>query len=658
MIVYPKEVVMRRVLGGIRNRTLVVSGIAAGSLLLGTVSPGLALAQDAGGVQPFVLYEHAPMSAWLVDEKDAGVKQALSMLPARLAELPGEIPDMPPEIEPLIQLALRTLAQPARLAITYNADNAAGGFFGYGATLSFKAKDKEHATQLHGILHAALLEKFEEQGMPAPADSMRFSGMKDVQLPFGLISYGARESKDGWRFELVVGAVDNPDAGFDRLPAVPQGLSPVVRGSIDLSALTPGINMARTMAGKNMPPEAAEVTAALETSGLIGAEAISVDFVSGYTATDTTSVVTVRGAGKYSEAWHMSKEPVNAKDLAMIPADATMLSIAKGDLSMVTDLIDTLAEKGVPVNDFLGEFREHTGVDLRTDILEVVGGTWGAYMSDSTGGGSLGSGIVFVSLKDSAKLVGAHRKLVETAGKHLAEEEKGMYIRPRIWKDGDVELMSLQFPGVPVPLEITYAVAGNWLIAGLTPQAVVTASRQALGKGDAGIASNATFAGAMPKGRDLSSVTFIDTARSARAGYPVVSMAGSAFANMARSPKGDRDIGLVVPLYADFIKGVKPTVQYSFWEGEDFVTESHADRSMLVNAAGAVGTGGAFWPLMIAVPAIVAGAKEGEFGMLPWDGVGFDRETAMALLESPEMVLDPVRRRAAIAMAALVWQLD
>lgn len=637
---------------------LVVATLIAAVGIAGV--PSVAQAQD--GLQPFILYEHAPLSAWLVDDKDAGLKQALSMLPARLSELPGEIPDMPPEVEPIVQLALRTFAQPARFAVTYNPDNAAGGFFGYGLTLSVQARDKAHATQLHGILHAALLEKFGQDGMPEPVDSNRFSGMKDITLPFGLVSYGPREAPGGWRYELIIGAVDNPESGFDKLPTAPAGVTPVMRGSLHMSALTPGINMARTMAGKNMPPEGAEVIAGLEKAGIIGPEAISVDFVTGYTATDTTSITRVRNAGKYAEAWNMSRDPVTAKDLAMVPADATMLSITKGDLSMLVDLIDTLAEKGVPVQDFLAEFKAHTDVDLKAEILQTVGGTWGAYMSDSTGGGSLGSGVLFASLKDSATFAGAHRKLVAAAGERLAEEEKGFYIRPKVWKDGDVEFMSLQFPGLPVPLEVTYAVAGDWLIAGLTPQAVIAASHQALGKGDKGVATNPAFAAAAPKGKEFISITFVDTARGLRAGYPLVSMAGSAFANLARSPKGDRDIGVIVPLYNELAKDVKPMVQHTYWDGEDLVTEGHADRSALVNVAGVCGSGASFWPLMIAIPAIAEGAEKGRWGVLdmPWKRIRNveGRESALAVLATPEMLMDPVRRQAAIATMGLVWQLD
>jgi hypothetical protein len=297
---------------------------------------------------------------------------------------------------------------------------------------------------------------------------------------------------------------------------------------------------------------------------------------------------------------------------ARVPTNAVMASLARFDLNYVDKFIDRAAEWGAPVDDFLGEFREHTGVDLRTDILEVVGGTWGAYMSDSTGGGSLGSGIVFVSLKDSAKLVGAHRKLVETAGKHLAEEEKGMYIRPRIWKDGDVELMSLQFPGVPVPLEITYAVAGNWLIAGLTPQAVVTASRQALGKGDQGLVNHPALRG-FASG-SFSSVSIMDSARLARDGYPIMSMIGSAISAGVRSPGGGgRDPGLIVPTFAELVKGMKPTVEVSYWQGDDFVSETRADRSLLAQGAASMGMMSKFAPIIMGMA--VAGAQAQNAGM-------------------------------------------
>lgn len=644
-----------------RHRRFARVSVSATAILIAGLAAAVptALAQDT--LQPFIVYEHAPMNTWLVDEKDAALRQALSMIPARLSELPGEFPDMPKEVEPLIQLALRTLAQPARFAVTYNPDNASGGFFGYGMTMSVQARGKEHASELHALLNSAIAKKAEEDGMPLPIDSVRFSGMKEFALPFGLISFGPRESKDGWRYELVVGAVDSPDAGFDRLPAAPPGMSPVMRASLNMAALTPGINMARTLAGQKMPPEAAEAIAALEAGGLIGAEAISVDYVAGFTPTESLGVTRVRGAGKYADAWHMSRDPIAARDLAMVPADATMLSIAKGDLSSLVDVIDTLAERGMPVNDFLDEFNAQTGVDLKADILEAVGGTWGAYLSDTTGGGSLGSAVLFASLKDRARFAGAHRKLVSKAKSLLAEQERGMYIRPRIWNDGEVELTTLQFPGMPVPLEVTYALAGDWLVMGLTPQAVVAASRQATGHGDAGVASNPAFLSAVPKDRSLTSLTFVDTARGVRAGYPIVSMAGSAFANLARSPRGDRDIGLVVPVYQDLIKGVKPMVQFSYWDGEDLVSESHADRSALVNAAGALGSGATFWPLLIAIPAIAEGAKEGRFSALdlPWEGIRnvAGRRTALAMLASPESFIDPVRRQASMAMIGLVWQL-
>lgn len=620
--------------------------LGVGMALMGGVAQGQGA--NPPGVQPLVVYEHAPMSAWLVDEKDAALREALALLPRRLAELPGEIPDMPAEVEPLLQLALRTLAQPARVSITYNPDNAMGGFFGYGLTLSVAARDKAHAEQLHGVLHEAMSERMRQGGMPAPAESMRFANMRDIGLPFGLISYGPREGNEGWRYEVIVGAVDNPDAGFDRLPDGAQGFRPVVRAALDLSALTPAVNMVRTMAGREMPQEGNAVISELEAGGVIGPNAMRGNYVAGYTETEMVSVMRLLGAAKHAERWRMAREPLAARDLAAVPADATMVSLAKGDLAMLVDVLDKLAERGLPVAEHLAEFKAMTGVDLRTDILETVGGTWGAYMSDATGGGSLGSGVLFASLKDRGRFSEAHRKLVAAASKAIGEQEHGRYVRLATWKDGDAELVSLRFPGVPVPLEVTYAVAGDWVVAGLTPQATMVGARQAMGKGDRGLTANAAFGAAMPKGREVTSVSFVDVSRTMRNGYTIVSMAGSAAANLVRSPAGGRDVGVLVPPYGELVKGARPTIKYSYWDGEDLVTEAHADRSALVNAAGTMGAGASFWPLFVAIPAIAEGAKQGRMGMADVPGLRGSRETMLAMLAMPETWMDPARRDLAV----------
>jgi hypothetical protein len=246
-----------------------------------------------------------------------------------------------------------------------------------------------------------------------------------------------------------------------------------------------------------------------------------------------------------------------------------------------------------------------TGVDAVDDILGSLGGTFAVYMSDTTGG-SLGSLVFVTSLSDRAKFEQAHVKLMGVANTQLSKQEAARgYVRIRPWQDGSTQLFSISFPGLPVPLEVTYALQGNWLIGGLTPQATLAATRQAQGKGGKGLRDNSAFAEAIG-GKEILSFSFIDTPRTLRDGYQYVSLAGSALANAVRSPvDSERDPGLVVPTFAELKVGARPMVSFSYWRGDDMVSESHGDRSVLVNATGAIGAAAPFFPV---VGALIGGA--------------------------------------------------
>jgi hypothetical protein len=71
----------------------------AGAAAVATCA-GLAWGQDAGDasakpVAALLLVEREPLSAFLVDAKDEQLARALAMIPARMKELPGDVPDMP-----------------------------------------------------------------------------------------------------------------------------------------------------------------------------------------------------------------------------------------------------------------------------------------------------------------------------------------------------------------------------------------------------------------------------------------------------------------------------------------------------------------------------------------------------------------------------------
>lgn len=623
-------------------RSIVRCGAAAAGLFTGLA----ALAQNGDGPArtTVLVVERVPLDKVLVDAKDKRLGDALAMLPARVRELPHEFPDLPPEAASVAHLVMSTVARPASLVLTYDPDNPEGVGFGYGLVISFGMKDKQDAEQLHAQIGGMIAAAGPE--MPSQP-SERWPGMVEFTLPVGPLSYGPRESQRGWRYEVVVGHVTDPDAGLDALPAADSGVSPVLRGRFDFSGLTPVMSMAQMFAGGE--PEAAWFLEGMKEAGFWGSGAVKVEFVVGHTKDEGVVTTRFRGAQRFAEAWHTSAEPLSSADLGAVPADAVWAGIGRGDLAWVEDLITQLAEMNPEAVEGLDQFAQQTGVDLKEDVLATLGGTMGFYTSDATGGGSLASAVGLITFKDRAKFMEAHGKLLAFANAMAEQIPPPMtgHVRVTSWKEGDLELFSVRFPGLPVPLEPTWAATDKWLVVGGTPQAAVAAARQVTGKGDKGLASSAAFSAVMPKGVQPISVSFLDTTRMLRGGFPLVSLLGSAIGNGVRSPGApDREPGMIVPAFGDLSKGARATVKVSYWKGQDLISESHGDRSLLVNAASAAGVVMEIAPL-IAIPAAAAAAQRGELGMLDEELLP---RTALAVLMNPRTPM-VVRER---AMAVLV----
>lgn len=558
-----------------------------------------------------LVIDHAALDAFFVDPKDRPMADALAMIPARVRELPREVPNVPGEAPGLANMALYALSRPGRLAVTYTSDAPTGGGFGYGAAFSVLMPDKGAADDMHAKV-GALVTQAAAKGGPRvkTGQGTRFTGMSDIQTPAALLSFGPRQAADGWRYEFIAGTMDHPDAVAEALPTAknlpaPRGFEPVIRASFDLAGLNPAMEMAKGFAANN--PQAAEGIAQLQAMGLGGPNAIHVSYAAGYTKDQAYSVTAIQGAKKVAATLSLSDRPLTKTDLAAIPADATDAYMRSAE-NHWGEKIDAMSAKNPAIQQGLNEFQRVTGVDLKADILATLGGTTGVYLSDSTGGGSLASAVVLVSLKDKAKFTASFNKLVAVANSQAEKLPMGPgYIRLVPWKDGDSNLVSLRFPGLPVPLEITFAMTGDWFIAAPTPQAAIAASRQAAGHGDAGLLSNKVFAAGFPEGKQVTTITFSDTSRNLAAGYPLLSMAGSAVSNMVRSPVDPgREPGMTVPLYNDLRRNIRAHVAFSYWRGDDLLTENHTDRSLLVNAAGSAGLVMKIVPAL-AIPAAAAG---------------------------------------------------
>lgn len=588
-----------------------------------------ASAPPASTSEVVLAIEHSGLSSMLVDEKDAALKRALEMLPARLRELPSESPELAQIPMPAIELVISMLESPGRLALTYDEQNQAGGGFGLGLVLSVGPMDRQEADAMQGRV-GALLAMGQMPAQPVPSE--QFEGMSEMYLPFGTVRFGPRQEEGGaWRYELHVGALHDADAPFAHLAGAPEAgqrraggepFTPVVRGELDFGPLAPlGEQLIAMFAAEN--PQAAQQLEMLKQRGLIGEDAISVSFDCGQTPTRSVSHAVVHGLRQYAAASGVSTEPLSAEALRMIPSDAIVGGVQRVDLSSLHEWVTMALEADPQAAQAMEQAEATTGVNPVDDLLATIGGTFGWYMADSTGGGGLGSLVGFAELKDRAKFAESNGKLLEFANAMLSQSEARGHVAMREWSSDGSSLYTLTFPGLPVPFELTYSITGPWLVAGLTPQAVVAASRQAAGSGDAGLADNAAASEALKRRPAVTSISFVDSARTIRDGYALTSMIGSAVANLVRSPiaaaaepggpdqaAGAREPGLIVPPYRDLVEGARPMVSISYWDGDDLVTESTADRSALVNGAGVIGAASPWFPVVGALIGAAGAAAE------------------------------------------------
>jgi hypothetical protein len=585
-------------------RPTVAAGVAAFAGLAASASASMPEPRKAA--PPVLVVDYAGAGALLVDKKDQALKEALAMMPARLRELPREVPGMDNIPAPVLDAALMLLTKPARLAVTFDEARQDEGMFGLGAVLSFGPGEQQAVSRMHGTFNA-LLAMAGNAGMAEP--SAVYDQMLEIPSPLGgVVRYGPRNAADGWRYEVHAGIADDPDAVFGAVPEAAAGVTPVARARLDFRTIGPAIEQNLELMGG---PEGEHVGEMLRQVGIVGPDALRYVWQTGYTDNERVSYAVIEGLKNHAEAMGVPTEPLDDAAFAMIPADASVAAIFRYDLSASLATLEQAMRSEPQAAEGLEKFEGATGVDPFADLLGCLGGTFGFYMSESTGG-QLGSMIAFASLSDRGRFEEAHSKLVGFGNTLLASEEAARgYARVRAWEDGETKLFSLSFPGLPIPAEVTWALQGNWVVMGMMPQSTLAAARQIAGKGDEGLRSNKAFTALLPKGKPVGSFSFIDTPRVMKDGYQYVALLGSAVANAARSPRDTgREPGMVVPTFRELRQGAKPMISFSYWRGEDHVTESHADRSFLVNACGVVGAASPAFPLIGMAIGAAAGAGD------------------------------------------------
>lgn len=549
--------------------------------------------------EDFVTLRLADLRHLLRHPKDSGLLSALSLVEARLAELPGEIPNAPPIDPSLVALARELVlgAKTFRLGPRHGANVRAGEMPVY-FRLAVHYPTAEGAASFDERI-VAQMRAHGAPEMPASEGGLRL--VPGAPLP---VAFGAH----GNDFVIDLGAPEAAPIDMAE-PLLPAAARPTCRMTFDYGSWMALVIELMQAEGQGGPSDAemAMVLAMIERFGL---DDLRLEITHGTTESESHTVVRMPGWATWmQEHGLLGTETLTARELALIPPDATWASLGKVEFVALFDhfygvVIDIMEAQGLAF-DPLEMVDEAVGIHLRNDVVGALGNTFGAYASDTTGGGGMMSMVLFASLRDSETALLTREKLEELVNTLASEKMEG-YLQMRQWESEGVEYSTMTFPGLPVPIEPTIALTEGWIFVGASPNAARAAVRQSA-PGRPNMLDNPELQRQLAGGiAGIRSLSYQDTARLVREGYGAMQMAASALANGVRSRRDLlREAGEVLPPFQELVAGVRPTVSVGRALEGDWVVESRGDASVAVQLAALAGFMQSNGLMLIALPMFV-----------------------------------------------------
>ncbi len=369
----------------------------AGSIVMAQPKDDAPMASPSTTV---LMAEHADLDKVLIDPRDQGVRKALRLVPARLNELPLEIGDAPQAVPELVNLISKMLFRHGRIAIQWDQKvQGPENPTGLGVQVSMDTTDDADAKGLEQEVKDLLGNLPEE---PPPIQTLKdgpFAGMSALESPGGLVRWGLRKGEAGTRWELNFGSPAPMEKVFTPMTPIKTAINgpatPFMRFAFDAAPLTPLIKMVEQNFGQNA--DAARGMEMLKQSGVGGEFPIRVDFALAHTERGTVSYTVTKNAGKLANAAGM-KEPLSDADLAIVPSDAYAAMVTKVSIKPIVDQLNALVAENAEVSEQFAKIKKEIGVDPINDVLGSLGSVFAVYRAESTGGPSLGGGVLVAQL--------------------------------------------------------------------------------------------------------------------------------------------------------------------------------------------------------------------------------------------------------------------
>ncbi|MEE2907480.1 MAG: hypothetical protein VX527_06555 [Planctomycetota bacterium] len=364
---------------------------------------------------------------------------------------------------------------------------------------------------------------------------------------------------------------------------------------LNFSSLGPLLDMAMAM-----DPQAAQGTAILEVLGLTGPDAMDLSIACG--STRDGSVVIGGHLTNFMKHYGglIPAQGLAQEDLRTLPKDASAFDIQKFNLRGIPAFIDNLIVRATPPDQLpmgpdgkpvspmdmgMQMARMLLGIDLKTQFFDYLGDTVAIYRADSTGGGGLFSLTGLVKLDNPE---GMQQSLATIAANldgqlsRLSMFGSQNHVRFVDWSsDSGLQMITIAFPEFPVPVQLTCAVVGSYLVLGMAPESVMSAARH-MGSG-VSILDNATFKSSKAFSSDhIQRMQYMDTGARLSDGYGLTAGIMTALGNYARPRKNAPDrIDSVMPGYDQMAESVRPAVLLQVIDGDTLSFKGSGHRSVV-----------------------------------------------------------------------------
>lgn len=533
------------------------------------LAPAVHAGDDAGEVgDAFVLYS-AGLDDVLADPLDAGVRKAVRLLAAKA--LHGADGASDEEGAPSSSWLADLLTRPLSLRVRGAAEKVP-----LRARFVVELRNVEEARRWTRTLDAWLM------GRGLRFRTVDTSGLTMTRTPIGSLFFGVDRANPAPNLTIALGDRRVEPLELKRT-GLPEGMEPVAFVHVDGRGLAEPLAAVVSLVGRGE-----ELLRLARLVDWIGENSRAHSFAIGYRGEEAVAVSRSsdflpdgRSGAFYSD------RRIEREDFRMIPTDATLARLFGMNPGAIFSMLNA-AEPGFGAL-AREEVRRLTGVDLQEHLFKHLGDVGGYYWAESTGGGGLLSGVVLFEVENEERVDAALMRLAQVAERWAGEAADGRF-QSRVWSHRGTPCFSLAFPGLPVPVEISYALSDGWLVIAASPGTLRAALEQS--RRDTDLLDREGIPAELVENLgEMTGAGFFDAETFARQGFGTASLVANGLANAARLPEDPTaGPGELLPMYGDVKEraGVWTTIERI--QGKDLVSLTRFDRSWVVTGTSLLGT--------------------------------------------------------------------